>query len=84
MEQSGARQTMVLLMEEIATIKGYKELTVFLAVNIADRYLAKLSTLAHPMPPIVTLGVVSLLLAVKMNEPMGPNFGNMILLIASK
>ena len=76
---------MVLLIEEIASIKGYKELTVYLAVNIADRYLVELVKQCYHVPPnIITLGCVSLLLAVKMNEPMAPNFGNMIHLIASK
>ena len=42
MDTSGARRTMVFLIEEIASIKGYQELTVYLAVNIADRYLAEL------------------------------------------
>ena len=69
MDQGGARMTMVLLMEEISSIKGYKELTLHLAVNIADKYLAILANQGQAAPPIVTLGVVSLLLAVKMNEP---------------
>ena len=38
-----ARQTMILLMEEISEIKGYRELTFHLSVNIADFYLAKVA-----------------------------------------
>ena len=75
---------MVQLIEEITLIKGYKELTVYLAVSIADRYLAELAKNGLLAPPIVNLGVVSLLLAVKMNEPIGPNFSNMVHLISSK
>lgn len=84
MDLSGGRQTMVQLIEEITLIKGYKELTVYLAVSIADRYLAELAKNGLLAPPIVNLGVVSLLLAVKMNEPIGPNFSNMVHLISSK
>ena len=72
---------MVLLIEELHKIKGYRELTLFFAVNIADKYLAALARQGEPAPPIVTLGVVSLLLAVKLNESVGPNFGNMVGLI---
>ena len=35
-----ARQTMILLMEELSEIKGYRDLTFHLSVNIADMYLA--------------------------------------------
>ena len=84
MEKNGARQTIVLLIEEISSIKGYKELTLYLAVNIADKYLAELAKQGLAAPPIVTLGVVSLLLAVKMNEPISPNLSNMVHLITSK
>jgi hypothetical protein len=42
-EIEGARKTMVILIEELHQIKGYRELTLFLGVNIADRYLASLA-----------------------------------------
>ena len=42
-EIEGARKTMVILMEELHAIKGYRELTLFLAVNIADKYLAQVA-----------------------------------------
>ena len=84
MLKAGGRETMVLLIEELHKIKGYRELTLFLAVNIADKYLAALARQGAPAPQIVILGVVSLLLAVKLNESVGPNFGNMIGLINQK
>ena len=40
---SEARQIMILLMEEINEIKGYRELTLHLSVNIADMYLDKVA-----------------------------------------
>ena len=72
---------MVLLMEKLHLIKGYRENTLYLAVNIADKYLSTLARKAMPAPDIVTLGVVSLLLAAKMNESMKPNLSNMVILI---
>ena len=33
---------MVLLIQKLHGIKGYRELTLYLAVNIADMYLSKL------------------------------------------
>ena len=80
-EANGGRQAMVLLIEELHSIKQYRELTFYFAVNIADRYLAKLVAKGASPPDIVCLGVTCLLIAAKMNEPLGPNFGNMVLLI---
>ena len=73
-ESGGARATMVLLMEELHATKKYRELTLFLAVNIADNYLAVLSNKGKAAPRVIPLGMVSLLLAAKINEPMLPNF----------
>ena len=55
-----------------------------MAVNIADKYLATLSRISKPAPHIITLGVVSLLMAVKINEPVVPNMRNMVILINEK
>ena len=79
-----ARQTMILLMEEISEIKGYRELTLHLSVNIADMYLAQLAKNGQLLPKIVTLGTVSILLAAKLNEPCSPNFTNMVYLINAR
>ena len=75
---------MVILMEELHSIKGYRELTLFLGVNIADLYLSSLLLRGEPAPNMVILGVTSLLLAVKMNEPIVPNLQNMSILINQK
>lgn len=77
----GGRRSMVLLMEKLHLIKGYRELTLYLAVNIADKYLSTLARKAMPAPEVVTLGAVSLLLAAKLNESMKPNMRNMAILI---
>ena len=80
----GARATMVLLIEELHSIKGYRELTLFSAVNIADHYLKRVSQRGQAAPNIITLGVSSLLLAAKTNESIGPNLKNMVYLINQK
>lgn len=72
---------MVYLMEELHKIKNYREQTFYYAVSIADRYLAKLASQGATSPDIVCLSVVSLLISAKMNEALGPNFGNMVILI---
>ena len=75
------RNTMVKLIEELHLIKGYRELTLFLAVNIADKFLALLARRGQTPPRIISLAVSSLLLAVKFNEPICPNLRNMVVLI---
>ena len=75
---------MILLMEEISEIKGYRELTFHLSVNIVDMYLAKLAKNGKSVPKIVTLGTVSILLAAKLNESCSPNFTNMVYLINAR
>jgi len=50
MQQCGARETMVLLMEELTAIKGYQELTLYLAVNISDLYMVELARRELPAP----------------------------------
>lgn len=77
----GARETMVYLIEEIHSLKGYREQTFYLAVAIADRYLKEVAVRGLSAPKIVPLGMVALLLAAKVNESMIPNFKNMVYLI---
>ena len=72
---------MVFLIEELHSIKKYREQTFYYAVSIADRYLAKLAAQGAESPDIVCLSVVCLLISAKMNEALGPNFGNMVILV---
>ena len=47
-------------------MKGYKDATFFLAVSIADRYIAHLTDQEHAEPPCrVILAVTCLLIAAK-------------------
>jgi len=72
---------MVQLIEQIHQMKGYSEETLFLAVNIADRYLAMLSVLHTLTPSLIELAVISILLAAKINEHESPSYYNMIRII---
>lgn len=72
---------MVQLIEQIHQMKGYREETLFLAVNIADRYLAMLSVLHNLTPSLIELAVISILLAAKINEHESPSYYNMIKII---
>ena len=79
-----ARKSMIILIEQIHDFKSYRESTLYLAVNIADRYLQKLATDGSPAPQLELLAVVSVLLAAKYNEPMLPNFNNMVIMMYIK
>ena len=59
---------MVLLMEELYEIKGYKIETLFLAVNLADRYLVYVAFSDVEAPCLVTLAVTCILMAAKLEQ----------------
>mmetsp|Transcript_1643 Transcript_1643/g.2406 ORF Transcript_1643/g.2406 Transcript_1643/m.2406 type:complete len:140 (+) Transcript_1643:538-957(+) len=76
----GGRRCLVHLIEHIHALKSYRELTLYLAVSIADRYLAEIAAKGVQAPKVVLLAAVSLLLAAKINESKLPNFNNMTIL----
>ena len=61
-----ARQQMVLLIEELHTMKQYKIETLYLAVSLADRYLVYIAFTEKEPPCLVTLAVTCVLLAAKL------------------
>ena len=65
-------------------MKGYRWETLFLAVNIADRYLALLAVLHNMTPSLIELGVISIMLAAKVNEHLSPSYYNIIKIINSQ
>ena len=69
---SAHRKEMIRLIESIHRAKNYKLDTLYLAVNIADRYLANLSQRGHPSPSLVLLVVTSLMIAAKARQPLKP------------
>ena len=78
-----ARFTMVQLIEQIHHIKDYRPETLYLAVNIADRYLALMAVLHNSTPSLIELGVISIMLAAKFNEHLSPSYYNIIKIINS-
>ena len=75
------REQMFFVIEKIHEIKEYKIETMFSAMSIADRYLEKLAQAQIKAPCLVTLGITSLLMAVKIEEPISPSFERMINLL---
>ena len=64
-----ARETMVLMIEEIHKIKGYREETLYYAVSIADKLLNCQSLSGKDAPSLIHLGIVCVLIAAKLNQP---------------
>ena len=72
------RQQMVLLIEDLCVLKGYKDDTFYLATSIADRYLSSIAVDGQKAPCLITLAVISNLLACKLEEPISPCYDNII------
>ena len=60
------RQQMIILIEELHVLKEYKIETLYLAVSFADRYLVNIAVKRKEAPNLISLAVVSLLMAAKM------------------
>lgn len=75
---------MVMLIEELHSIKEYKIETLFQAVSLADRYLVYISVCSNETPCLATLAVTSLLMAAKLEQPISPSFTRMINLLKEK
>ena len=68
---------MVTVMMEIHRLKNYREETLYLALSIADRFLAKLLENGESSPCLIHLAFVSILMAAKLEEPIQPSFKRM-------
>lgn len=73
---------MVLLIEALYEMKEYKIETLFLAVNLADRYLVFVAFHEAEVPYLVTLAMTCILVAAKLEQPVSPSFVYMIKLLA--
>ena len=69
---------MIALIQELHRIKTYHQETLFLAISIADRFLARLTQKSYCSPNLVQLSTISLLMAAKMYEHINPCFDIMI------
>ena len=75
------RQQMVMLIEDLASLKQYKVETLYLAVSIADKYLVNIAVQGNQAPCLITLAVTSLLMGAKIEQPISPSFSRMISLM---
>ena len=75
---------MVTVIIEVHRIKEYKEETLYVAINLADRYLALLTILGQTSPCLIRLAFVCILIAAKLEEPIQPSFNRMIRLIKTE
>ena len=65
---------MVRLIENIHSQKKYRIETLYLAVNIADRYLIKTFGMSKPVPNLVLLALTSIMIAAKAGQPLKPSY----------
>lgn len=71
------RLYMVTVIMEVHRLKNYREETLYLALSIADRFLAALLEQGRASPCLIHLAFVSILMAAKLEEPMQPSFKRM-------
>lgn len=71
---SAHRREMVCLIENLHTQKKYRIETLYLAVNIADRYLIKTFASGKPVPNLVLLALTSIMIAAKAGQPLKPSY----------
>lgn len=79
--QEEARRHMITLLEDLNNVKQYKEETLFLAASIADRYLVNLAVKGEKAPCLITLAVISTLMAAKLEQPIQPSYKRMCRLV---
>ena len=72
---------MVLLIENICNLKGWRMDTLFMAVSITDNYIAKIIEEGHETPCLITIAVTSTLIAAKLEQTVTPHFAYMTKLI---
>ena len=72
------RLQMVMLIEDLASIKQYKVETLYLAVAISDKYLVNIAVQGKQAPCLITLAVTSLLMGAKIEQPISPSFSRMV------
>ena len=75
------RESMVSFIQTLHRLKRYRAETFYIAVSIADRYLA---TLTNECPYLALLSVTTLIMAAKLNEPINPSFAVMNQLLTNQ
>ena len=67
-----------MLIQELVLFKDYRIETLFLAVNLADRFLVHTQQEGEEAPNLIILTVTTLLLAAKVEQPIEPSFNRVI------
>ena len=75
---------MLTVIIEVHRVKNYKEETLYLAINLADRFLYSLTVLQQPSPCLIRLSFVCILMAAKLEESIQPSFNRMVRLVESE
>lgn len=65
---------MVRLIEKLHTQKKYRLETLYLAVNVADRYLINVIARGQAVPNLVLLALTSIMIAAKAGQPLKPSY----------
>ena len=74
------RSSLIQLIEKLVEIKEYRMDTLFLAVNLVDRYLGSVNP-SKRISCVGSIAVCCLLIAAKLEEPKNPSFDNMCKLL---
>ena len=74
------RSSLIQLIEKLVEIKEYRMDTLFLAVNLVDRYLSSVNP-SKRISCVGSIAVCCLLIAAKLEEPKNPSFNNMCKLL---
>ena len=75
---------MVTMLKDLQKFKSYKLETFYLAVSIADHYLMVLALKGEAAPNMIYLGVASLIIAIKLEEPIVPRLSKIVMLLMER
>ena len=77
------RERLMSIIQDLHKKKEYKQETLHLAGNIADRYVSHILETSPfgTLPSMFALGAVAVLMAAKLEQPISPSFNRMIALL---
>ena len=75
------RERLVSIIQDLSKKKEYKQETMHLAANLADRYLSISIQQGKSVPNLFCLGATVMLMAAKLEQPISPSFNRMIRLL---
>ena len=77
------REKLISIIQDLTKKKEYKQETLHLAGNLADRYLSIVLPQGKPLPNLFALGATVMLMAAKLEQPISPSFNRMLALLPS-